>query len=223
MFKSLLPALMCIACFSRAYAAETEVPERVSVVQVHVGKSDSEEKDFVYTPPTGYRIVRYELHELSRGGDANYSVTESTDQRIVVHWSAKSEEIKVLGVTVNTITAFLQLDMTVHLDLVPQPPDSFWEKMLASAERLGPRMAVFMFGIAFVITLLVLAVKFPKPTPFQYVVFRIVLALAAAGIAAFIPGFLDVKLSTFLRAGGAFAVFAIVYFFSPAKLVVKNP
>ncbi len=83
------------------------------------------------------------------------------------------------------------------------------------------RVAVFVFGVVFVIFLIVLALFVPKPTPFQYAVFRIVLALAAAGVAAFIPGFIDVEISYWLRAGGAIAVFVIVYFFSPAKLVAE--
>ncbi len=76
---------------------------------------------------------------------------------------------------------------------------------------LWERIAIFAFGATFVTALPVRAVVFPEPTPFQYTVFRIVLALAAAGIAAF---------KTIVRAGGALAVFVIVYFFSPAGLVV---
>ena len=83
----------------------------------------------------------------------------------------------------------------------------------------GERIAVFVFGVAFVSAILVLAVFFPDPTNFQYTVFRIVLALAAAGVAAFIPGFLHLQVNNWLRAGGAMAVFAIVFFFSPAQLM----
>jgi hypothetical protein len=80
------------------------------------------------------------------------------------------------------------------------------------------RSVAFVFGVVFVIVLLLLAIKFPNPTPFQYTVFRIVLALAAGGVAAMIPGFLTLSVSTWLRAGGALAVFVIVYFYSPAGL-----
>ena len=81
------------------------------------------------------------------------------------------------------------------------------------------RIAVFAFGVIFIITMLVLAVKFPNPKEFPYTVFRIVLAVAIAGVAAFVPGFLQVNVNGIVRAGGAMAVFVIVYFFSPAKLV----
>ncbi len=80
------------------------------------------------------------------------------------------------------------------------------------------RLLAFGFGVIFVVVLLILAVKFPNPTPFQYTVFRIVLALAAGGVAAMIPGFLTLEVSKWLRAGGALAVFVVVYFYSPAGL-----
>ncbi len=78
----------------------------------------------------------------------------------------------------------------------------------------------FIFGVIFVVVLIVLAVKFPNPTSFQRTIFRITLSLAAAGVAAMIPGFinLDVNPTTGLviRAGGALAIFVIVFFFNPA-------
>src|SRR5205807_1504792 len=70
---------------------------------------------------------------------------------------------------------------------------------------------------------LALTVFIPNPTTSQYTVFRIVLALAAAGVAALIPGLLEVEVSPAVRAGGAIAVFAIAFFFSPAALVTNPP
>lgn len=84
------------------------------------------------------------------------------------------------------------------------------------------RYAAFAFGVVFVIALLVLALFVPNPTPFQYTVFRVVLALAAAGAAAMIPGFLQVTIAEWLRAGGALAVFVIVFFYNPAQLVTHT-
>jgi len=78
-----------------------------------------------------------------------------------------------------------------------------------------------VFGVAFVVSLLALAIYFPSPTAFQYVVFRTVLALAAAGVALMVPGFLQVTVANWLRAGGALAVFVVVYFYNPAELLVK--
>jgi hypothetical protein len=86
-------------------------------------------------------------------------------------------------------------------------------------------IVAFVFGVAFVITLLVIAIRFPNPTPFQYNVFRAVLALAAAGVAAMVPGFIDIQFNptteVLIRAGGALAVFVIVYFLNPARLVTQ--
>jgi hypothetical protein len=78
-----------------------------------------------------------------------------------------------------------------------------------------------IFGVVFVVTFLVIAVRFPNPTDFQQTVFRIILALSAAGVASMIPGFINLEMGASqglaLRAGGAIAVFTLVYFFNPAK------
>ena len=84
------------------------------------------------------------------------------------------------------------------------------------------QLAAFVFGVVFVITMLALAIFVPNPTSFQYVVFRVVLSLATAGVAAMIPGFIELNIPNWLRAGGALAVFAIVYFYNPASLVVSS-
>jgi uncharacterized integral membrane protein len=81
----------------------------------------------------------------------------------------------------------------------------------------------FTFGVVFLAIILVIAVFIPNPTNFQYQVFRITLALAAGGVAAVIPGILNVNIPRFITAGGALAVFVVVYFYSPAQLIVKPP
>jgi hypothetical protein len=93
-------------------------------------------------------------------------------------------------------------------------PQQAWEKI-----------AGFAFGVMFTTAMLVLAVAFPEPKPFQYAVFRIILALAGGGVAALIPGFLHVSMDAkglVIRAGGALAVFLLLYFFNPAQLVVPT-
>ncbi|WP_286262039.1 hypothetical protein [Thalassotalea atypica] len=82
------------------------------------------------------------------------------------------------------------------------------------------KLLAYIFGVTFVLAILAAAIFIPKPEPFQYEVFKIVLALATAGVAAFIPGFISVKVGDWVRAGGAIAVFVIVFFFSPARLAV---
>jgi MFS family permease len=92
-----------------------------------------------------------------------------------------------------------------------------------SDERLQMMLA-YSFGFVFVVCVLVLIVLIPNPTLPQFEVFRIVMALAAGGIAAVVPGLLHLTLSRgqglAIRAGGAMAVFVIVYFYSPASWIV---
>jgi hypothetical protein len=85
------------------------------------------------------------------------------------------------------------------------------------------KLLAFIFGVSFIIALIILAIVFPQPTSFQYTVFRIVLALAAAGAAAMFPGFIEVAVPGWLRAGGALAVFVVVFFYNPASLVAPSP
>lgn len=76
----------------------------------------------------------------------------------------------------------------------------------------------FTFGVVFVIVLLAIALVKPNPTGFQYTVFRIVLALAGCGVVGVAPGFIEIKFGNWLRAGGALAVFAVIYFCTPAVI-----
>lgn len=70
--------------------------------------------------------------------------------------------------------------------------------------------------------MLIIAIFLEHPTPFQYTTFRTVLSLAAAGFAAFIPGFLSVEINKIIRAGGALSAFAVVYFFVPAAIPINS-
>lgn len=93
--------------------------------------------------------------------------------------------------------------------------------------KANTTLLAFIFGLCFVTALLVLAIWFPNPTAFQYTVFRITLALAAAGIAGVIPGMIRLKMQPgamlMIHAGGALAVFVIVYLLEPAKLPTEQP
>ena len=84
------------------------------------------------------------------------------------------------------------------------------------------KSAVFTFGIIFLSIILVLVCFIPTPTFAQFFAFRLTMALSAAGIGALLPGFLrlDIPLSAKggIRAGGALALFASVWFVNPATL-----
>lgn len=92
-----------------------------------------------------------------------------------------------------------------------------------SLKKNQERLAVYIFGIIFIIVILIIALIVPEPKPFPYLVFRTILALASAGVAAFIPGFLNINISNYIRAGGAIAVFVLVMYKNPAALMINKP
>jgi hypothetical protein len=91
----------------------------------------------------------------------------------------------------------------------------------AKTQTTRDRGLAFAFGLIFVVTVLAIVLAVPDPTPSQWFVFRVVLALAAAGIGAVIPGLLVVHVSTMVRAGGALALFVLVYSMNPPALISK--
>lgn len=92
-------------------------------------------------------------------------------------------------------------------------------------ERTSSRdkLMAYIFGFTFVAVIVAVALVNPSPSNFAYTVFRIVLALAAAGVGAVLPGFIAVHAGTWLRAGGAVALFVVVYFFSPVAATAIDP
>ena len=78
----------------------------------------------------------------------------------------------------------------------------------------------FVFGCLALAAVLWLAFRSDSLNDQQFEILRIVLALAGGGVGAVIPGFLDLTLKAgtrlALRAGGALAVFVVLYFWSPA-------
>lgn len=69
------------------------------------------------------------------------------------------------------------------------------------------------------LALVLAAVMFvPCPSSAQFFVFRLILALGAAGIGSILPGFLTID-SGAAKAGGATGFFVLVYLINPAQLV----
>ncbi len=79
------------------------------------------------------------------------------------------------------------------------------------------KLATFIFGVAFLAVMLGLALLVPNPSESQSFIFRVVAAAAAGGAVVFLPGAVNVTIKPSIRAGGAFAVFALVYAFNPPK------
>lgn len=98
------------------------------------------------------------------------------------------------------------------------PVYGFNNKGKTTMTKTHERMAASFFGIIFIVVLIVIAIVIPNPTNFQYTFFRIILSAAVAGAVSFIPGFIEIKISNWVRAGGALAVFVMVYYVAPATL-----
>lgn len=84
----------------------------------------------------------------------------------------------------------------------------------------------FLFGIGGLIVTLIFALLIPSPSPFQYFVFRVIIALGAAGFASSFTGFwkLKIKLGALaLAATGGFAAFYVVYRLNPPILIFEAP
>lgn len=71
-------------------------------------------------------------------------------------------------------------------------------------------LIAFVFGAIFIITILAFATVVKDPSSTAIWTYRVILALAAGGVAAILPGFIDVKYKSFVQAGGAIGVFVLV-------------
>jgi hypothetical protein len=91
-----------------------------------------------------------------------------------------------------------------------------------SENSTKPTTIPVIVGIFFTLLTIFLIVYFPCPTQAQYSVFRIVLAIAIAGIAAVIPGFIHVRYKGLISAGGALAVFLVVLYVTDPKKGLIN-
>src|SRR3954465_4721070 len=78
----------------------------------------------------------------------------------------------------------------------------------------------FVFGCLALAAVLWLAFRSDSLSNQQFEILRIVLALAGGGVGAVVPGILNLTVNAgtklALRAGGALAVFVVLYFWSPA-------
>ena len=77
-------------------------------------------------------------------------------------------------------------------------------------------LLAFVFAVVFALALLVFTTFVRDPSEAAVWTYKVILALAAAGFAAVLPGFLDVRYKGVVQAGGALAVFVVVLLLYPA-------
>ena len=73
-------------------------------------------------------------------------------------------------------------------------------------------------GLILIFVTLIMALRIPQPSVFQFWVFRVIMALGGACIGAIIPGFIEFTSQIneiALRAGGAIALFLVIYLINP--------
>lgn len=89
----------------------------------------------------------------------------------------------------------------------------------ASISLLWP----FLTGAFFLLLIVGIVAFGDEPTPAQFLIYRTVIALGGAGFAVTLTGQLEIAFPIFrrgsIKAAAAFAVFVILYFFTPASLL----
>jgi hypothetical protein len=93
-------------------------------------------------------------------------------------------------------------------------------------KKTTERAVVFIVGVALLLLILAIVVWGPaQNSGIAYVAVRTVLGLAAAGFVVFVPGFLEFNWNPVVKAGGAIAAFAIVFFVNPPEApgIIKPP
>lgn len=84
----------------------------------------------------------------------------------------------------------------------------------------------FIVGTIFVLLVLAIVAFGKDPSPQQFQIYRIVIALGGAGFAVALSGQLELMFKIlkngYIKAAAAFGVFVILYFFSPASLTINS-
>lgn len=137
-------------------------------------------------------------------------------QRMVVEYLSVEEQEKLRALFVSNSLPTRGFDMPAE----PDTKDISWPQIITSTA----------IGIAGLVGMLAIAIYIPNPTVWQQLVFRLAIALFVSAAVAVVPGFLNVRLrakgwGTYLKvvAGGAIAVFVLVWFYSPPAVQPEQP
>ena len=83
-------------------------------------------------------------------------------------------------------------------------------------------IVLLILGVVLIVVSLIVALIIPKPSVFQFWVFRVIMGVGGACIGAIIPGFVEFTSQIneiALRAGGAIALFLVIYLINPPTYV----
>lgn len=81
------------------------------------------------------------------------------------------------------------------------------------------RYITMLFGVMFLSIILWLIFQKKDPSNFQKQTLLIILSISAAAVATGIPGFLHFNFNSVVRCSGGMAIFIIVYFVNPVKII----
>ena len=102
---------------------------------------------------------------------------------------------------------------------------AIWSRISKMTYNQQIKCAGIGIGTASLLGVVALAVMLPSPTPFQYLVFRVVLSLGAAGYAMALAGLFEIKtrVGAFsVAATASFAVFFAVFLWNPPDLIFSE-
>ncbi len=74
-------------------------------------------------------------------------------------------------------------------------------------------LPITIIGVIFILILIFISIKFPSTIQEYFGIYKTILAISCAGLAAILPGFININYKGFLRAGGALGVFTFIFLF----------
>lgn len=110
--------------------------------------------------------------------------------------------------------------------MADEPSDSDAPVSIGNASNHISLLWPFLTGAFFLLLIVGIVTFGDEPSPAQFMIYRIVIALGGAGFAVALTGQLEIAFPIFqrgsIKAAAAFAVFVILYFFTPASLVADE-
>jgi hypothetical protein len=102
-------------------------------------------------------------------------------------------------------------------DATPDKADATALAATAPA-RTWEKITLFAFGTFFLIVLLIISWFDRQPSISSWFIYICVLAMAAGGVAALLPGAINVDISPGIRGGGALAIAVLVFYFGKDRV-----